>query len=516
MSKKSQPRKSKSISPPKDSDFCSEKDVRIYRSTSNFCSFSPVVTKNYNIKQTTTTLSIDVCEIPRKTIVSNSLPVNYKEKTPLKQIKNSENSFSADMKENKKRKIVSNKTTNFVNKCQPQLSFELGIRKPFCYEMNQQKGLLNSSGLLNDIQNDEDFIDMKEYDIFHIDKIIRDKLKFHKTQLPQLKQELNESLNFFPKGEKSQDSRENIKKCSEIRKKIQDIEYSSEFALYIFRINDIIKKYKNILRSDNSRSFVCLNKTISDKEFAQKTKLISQFINIAREYINIKNYYRKAEILICLICNKDTMKRTIDDEAVLVCSVCGYEIKLLDDSPSFKDTDRLNMGNRYTYSRRSHFYEAMKKYQGKHNIDPEILKNVVAVLEAQMKLNNLTKETVTKNQLYTFLSENKLSNNYDDINLLFHIITGKPCPDFSKLEGTLLELFEQQEKALDEIAGDYDDGRINSINVYYKLYKLLQYLRYPCRKTDFCILKTKTKEDEHDDKMKKAWLVLGWKWIDTF
>jgi Poxvirus Late Transcription Factor VLTF3 like len=495
MSKKSQLKKTPQT---KDNDILSEKDIQFYKATSSFC--SPVIIVR-NIKQ------------PRLT----NLPVKTCKKSDNKNI-------ISDNKEKRENFVNVNFSTSIENKfiysdieiLEKNQNSKLVFSKKIPANNSENKNIFsdnleNKSEFLNKCLDNEDFIDMKEYDIFHIDKIIRDKLKFHKTQLPQLKQELD-----FCLKNKTFQNENIIKKSSDIRKKIQDIEYSSEFALYIYKINDIVKKYRNLLGSDNSRSFVCLNKTISDKEFAQKTKLISQFISIAREYINIKNYYRKAEILICLICNKDTMKRTIDDEAVLVCSVCGYEIKLLDDTPSFKDTDRLNMGNRYTYSRRSHFYEAMKKYQGKHNIDPEILKNTVLILESQMKLNNLTKETVTKNQLYTFLSENKLSNNYDDINLLFHIITGKPCPDFSKLEGTLLELFEQQEKALDEIAGECDDGRINSINVYYKLYKLLQHLRYPCRKTDFCILKTKAKEDEHDAKMKKAWEILGWKWIDTF
>jgi len=508
MSKKTQPKKNPQT---KDNDILSEKDIQFYKATSSFC--SPVII----VRNTKQTAGLNFIE-PRL--------INM----PIKTCKKSDNKNIVSDKE-KRENFVNVFSTSIENKnIFLEGNFELVFSKKIPVSKSENKKLPdnfeNKSVFLNReyFENSEDFIDMKEYDIFHIDKIIRDKLKFHKTQLPQLKQELDFCLkgkNLIPSSVQKEVTfclkDENIiKKSSEIRKRIQDIEYSSEFALYIFRINDIIKKYRNLLNSDNSRSFVCLNKTISDKEFAQKTKLISSFIAIAREYINIKNYYRKAEILICLICNKDTMKRTIDDEAVLVCSVCGYEIKLLDDTPSFKDTDRLNMGNRYTYSRRSHFYEAMKKYQGKHNIDPEILKNTVLILESQMKLNNLTKETVTKNQLYTFLSENKLSNNYDDINLLFHIITGKPCPDFSKLEGTLLELFEQQEKALDEIAGECDDGRINSINVYYKLYKLLQHLRYPCRKTDFCILKTKAKEDEHDAKMKKAWEILGWKWIDTF
>jgi hypothetical protein len=175
------------------------------------------------------------------------------------------------------------------------------------------------------------------------------------------------------------------------------------------------------------------------------------------------------------------------------------------------------MSNRYTYTRRSHFIDAMKKYQGKHNVDSEFLQTITQELLKEMRMHNLNETTVTKDHLYMFLSEKKMCSHYEDINILFHIITGNPCPDFSYLENNLLELFELQEKALNEAtASDKNDNRINSINVYYKLYKLLQKLGYPCKKGDFYILKTKTKEDEHDDKMRKAWEILGWQWIETY
>src|SRR6185503_15511622 len=113
----------------------------------------------------------------------------------------------------------------------------------------------------------------------------------------------------------------------------------------------------------------------------------------------------------------------------------------------------------------------------------------------------------------TFLAEQNLSCHYDDINLLFHIITGEPCPDLSNIVEGLYEDFDKLEEVLSQIK---DENRSNSLTVNYKLYKLLQKWAFPCRKSDFYILKTKTKEDEHDEKMKEAWDILGWSWIPTF
>jgi hypothetical protein len=121
--------------------------------------------------------------------------------------------------------------------------------------------------------------------------------------------------------------------------------------------------------------------------------------------------------------------------------------------------------------------------------------------------------SVTKDQIYMFLSEQDLSGFYEDLNLIFHIITKELCPDITEYLDDLYEDFDRLEEVLKDLQ---DDERTNSLNVNYKLYKLLQRRGYPCRKDDFYILKTKTKEDEHDEKMKQAFEILEWKWHPTF
>lgn len=360
-------------------------------------------------------------------------------------------------------------------------------------------------------------IDMNSYNIFHIDSIIKDKLTVDISKLPSLESDLQLLLeNLNDKNVKNKLSKQ--QELNMLRKRIQDIQNTFTLTLYIYRTADLLEKYSKLQKSENSRSFVykdASHKSSYAQETIEKNIIVSQYIFIAREYVEIENYKRVIEAIVCPICKTSNLTKSIEEETSFLCK-CGFEYEILDDTPSFKDTDRVNMSSRYTYTRRGHFIEAIKKYQGKHNIDPEALQSIVSVLNKEMSYHHLTSKTVTKDHLYMFLAEKKLCENYEDINILYHIITGHPCPDFSHLEGTLLELFEEQEKVLVEVTvADKNDNRVNSINVYYKLYKLLQRLEYPCKKNDFYILKTKTKEDEHDEKMRKAWEVLEWPWIDT-
>lgn len=340
-------------------------------------------------------------------------------------------------------------------------------------------------------------VNINEYDIFHIDLLIKERLIAHIGTLSFLYKKLNDV---------------NI---DNIRTKIQESETTFALTLYTLQSSSILEQYKKLLSVENC--FVGNTSKTSTKNSKLLDELTQKYINIAREYVIVENYERlREQVMECRYCEGITViQQMIEDDSTFVCMSCCAEIKTLDDAPTFKDADRVNMANRYTYSRKGHFVEAMKKYQGKHSIDTENLRVIRNILLSEIQFHGLTIDNVTKDHIYMFLAEKRYSIYYDDINLLFHIITGKPCPDFSNLEAELLDLFEQQEKALDDIMVMEKNNRINSINVYYKLYKLLQKLGFPCRKCDFYILKTKTKEDEHDEKMRQAWIILGWEWIET-
>jgi Poxvirus Late Transcription Factor VLTF3 like len=356
---------------------------------------------------------------------------------------------------------------------------------------------------------------MRNYNIFHVDAIIKDKILSEISSLDSMRKELEELQKVY----KDPHNPNNINAKQQqdiIRNRIRDSETTFKLAYYRLRTEGILEQYRSLLVTENSQSFVCTDKQNLLKEDEQRSILMTDFINIARDYINVENFSRKPDKLICPACFSDEFQKPPNDESVFVCGKCSTEINVLDDTPSFKDTDRINMTSRYTYSRRGHFIDAMKEFQGKHNIDSEVLRIVTNKLLKEIRYNNLNPKNVTKDQLYMFLSDKRESGHYRDLNLLHHIISGQNCPDFSMLEGKLLELFEEQEKALAQVMMDnVEDDRVNSINVYYKLYKLLQKVGYKCRFSEFYILKTKTKEDEHDTIMKKAWKLMKWTWIET-
>lgn len=364
--------------------------------------------------------------------------------------------------------------------------------------------------------SEKKYVDAKNFNIFHIDSIIKEYLISQIRSLPVFEKELLALTQTLSSGDYSKQVLAK-QKVTDLRRKIKDLETTFGLSLYILNTAKLLEDYRTAISSNNSRSFVCVNKETADTESAKRDEIITKYLLIARNYVEITNYNQVTKKMACPVCESSDMRRSGDEETIFVCMVCLTETQILDDTPSFKDTDRVNMCSRYTYSRKGHFMDAIKKHQGKQNVDPETIQNVVNILLNEMKFHNIGPENVNKRHLHMFLFEKGLSMYYEDLNLLYHIITGEPCPEISAYESQIYEDFEEQEAALNNVSAlDVNDTRINSLNVYYKLYKLLQRRGHRCRKDDFYILKTKTKEDEHDEKMRKAWAMLGWKWIETF
>lgn len=362
-------------------------------------------------------------------------------------------------------------------------------------------------------------LDISKYNIVSIDMKIKEMLSSNITSLPDLQEGLRKVLWIYKNNSDPAQRIAAKHQASFLRKRIQDIESTIELSFYIFRTTELINEYKDLNKKLGTKSFITITTDVSQNDIEKKIEnIISKYLTIAQDYVNIENIHIKTIKLSCPSCYSYNFTSVKDDDSIYICKDCNTEIEILDDSPNFKDTDRVNMASKYTYTRKGHFIDAAKRLQGIQNIDPKKIKEAVEIIEKEMKLHDLVKErnfpnSVTKDQVYMFLSEQKLSSFYEDLNLIFHIITGEPCPNISDYLDGIYEDSDILEEVLKDIQ---DEDRTNSLNVNYKLYKLLQRRGYSCRKDDFYILKTKTKEDEHDEKMKQAFLILGWKWNPTF
>lgn len=368
-------------------------------------------------------------------------------------------------------------------------------------------------------------IDVSEYSIFHIDSKIRDKLKADISDVSLLYDDLYNlkeiaSVNHTDAMQVAM-AKQSI---SRLRNKIRCIENAFQYNYYVLKTERIISEYQRIL-SLTSQQFIGGVTTAQQQQELNEHK--RRYFLIAKEFIEIENYRFAAEKMICNVCKGRDFCTDPHDDTIFLCTNCQIQVEIFDDNPTFKDTDRANMSTKYRYSRRGHFLEAIKKYQGIQNIDPKKLDPVIAIIYKEMDILGLVREqglpnSVTMDNIYMFLVENRLRKHYDDIYLIHNIITGVPCQDISEYTEKLLEDFDELESVLPNSKDDYlltDDSEnpqgSHALNVFFKLYKLLQKNEAPCRRDNFYFLKTKDKEEEHNDKIRSAFNKLGWRWIPT-
>jgi len=357
-------------------------------------------------------------------------------------------------------------------------------------------------------------VDIEEYDILIIDRKIKVMLTKNISTLPILQADLEKTIWIMTNGQPNQRiiARRN---AVMLRRRIRDLDSTMELGLYIFKTADILEEYRNIVNSERKKFFIRANNYEDDPSAQRKEELIGVYLRIARDYIDLSNFFQAPRKMKCPSCNGMNFTVSMDEDSIYICNDCFSEVELLDEAPSFKDANRVNLSSKYTYTKKGHFVDSIKRFMGIQNTDPEKIRKVVAVLREEMRKHNLVaergkKNSVTKDNLYMFLSEQDgMSNHYDDINLLHHIITGDPCPDISHLVDALNEDFDKFEDGYEDVK---DPGRINSLNVDWKLFILLLKNGFPCKKDDFYILKTKAKEDEHIEKSKEVFENLGWPW----
>lgn len=310
-------------------------------------------------------------------------------------------------------------------------------------------------------------------------------------------------------------------------------QYNTEknFNFYLIRALPLVEKYRQIQSSRNKISFMgSVPKKEKDDSLLNST--IREFFKLVEEYFPFdlpnydytkmteesKNPYSKeARKTTCTNCNNDNDQFSIYDNH-FVCEKCGFVSDNTQSNMSYKDIDRVNISSKYTYDRRVHFRDCINQFQGKQNasIDQKVYSDLVQqfllhdLIPANYK--DLPKEVafskITKEHVMLFLKETRHSKHYEDIVLIHTTLTGKPAPDISHLENTLLHDFDVLTDVYDKKYKSLE--RKNFINTQYVLYQLLRRHKYPCKKEDFNILKTVDRKYYHDSLCTELFQQLGW------
>jgi len=360
----------------------------------------------------------------------------------------------------------------------------------------------NSRSMAKKNKKNTDTLD--NFDIFNIHKQILEMLDSEYQQLDNLKQKASRFHYIMNTTSDLVEKQLATVEYNKLQSKVELIESGMREARYIHYTEKILQEYSELLNQPITIDFMG-NRIFDQAE--RKHFIISQFYNIAKDYIDIKPIEGQYRSMLCSDCKVELQK---EDDFLFVCPICGFAVKHFASIASYQENNRINVAQRYVYDKRSHFGDSIKKFQANQNTT--ISDKLYNDLWSKIHSHDIPIEKLNKNHIYEFLKLTGHSDHYEDITLIYCQMTKTPPPDISHLEQQLFSLFDEVDPVYERVK---PLGRVNFLNGQFVLFKLLQKLKYPCSEEDFYILKTREKMLEHDQIWKKICAELSWTYIAT-
>lgn len=187
---------------------------------------------------------------------------------------------------------------------------------------------------------------------------------------------------------------------------------------------------------------------------------------------------------------------------------------------------KINSQGKFVYNRILHFQDCIKQFQG--NKSCKIPSAVLDQLSLKFRDYNLLVDStndhvryskITPVQIALFLKELKLTKQYENVNVIYNVLTGRRAADICHLENQLVDDFKRLVALYDSLHGKdavEELDRKNFMNVQYLLFQLLRRHDYQCKIEDFSVLKTVDRKLFHDRVCGNLFAKLGWKFTPTF
>lgn len=306
--------------------------------------------------------------------------------------------------------------------------------------------------------------------------------------------------------------------CSTIKDnefKLEQLEITLPFLLAT--VEPIVNNYLTELKIPIISTFIGTKvNTSSEKcitiynEYIEKCKDI---IGEEQLYLIIKKQPKLNIASLQSLCNtKNINNTTIDVENDDTKDYSKDENKV-----QYDDIGRVNLNQKYKYERKCHFRDTLQQFQGIQNkqINEKVYKDLEEMIQRHSLLDtNYTDQRkfnrVTLQHIRIFLNECGYYQHYEDRQLIFTKLTGKPSPNISKYEKELYQDFDQLVQAFMQLPEDIKKNRKNFLNNQYVLTQLLKRRNIKVPEIELDYLKTPSRLREHDEIYGLCCEILKW------
>lgn len=397
---------------------------------------------------------------------------------------------------------------------------------------NQRSNNINNFGFIDDNIGDLDIIDTRkyvtdkekvgdnvliediptkisgtydeDYNILHVDSLIRKKLKQEKfSHLNTLKSRYKSLYTMSLQPQTYVIREKTLNNMEKIITEINQIESGEKLKIYDERVKDILNEYRKfngkikvILFGNDEQSKY---ETMDDEQL-RRLSLIEKYLDIAGEYIEIdiiRNNNRPSDV--CKGCGESLSKVASSEEGTIRCPNCQTEHDQIILAKLAKDGSRINTNNNTDDESIDNFMRAFIRYQGlqldqpddslESELDEYFVRNGRPTGEEirKLPLNSRGKRGDTNHKmLWSALSAIGRSEYYEDANLIGHKYWGWSLPNIMHLKEGIIDKYNKTQKVFYQIPPE-ERGRNSSLGTQYRLWRHLQLEGHECYMDEFKI-----------------------------
>jgi hypothetical protein len=218
----------------------------------------------------------------------------------------------------------------------------------------------------------------------------------------------------------------------------------------------------------------------------------------------------------CRLCECIVEKRSIDREAILVCSRCGLcENYQREDTPGVinhqEQSEQTTMIQTFSYKRENHFSDWLSSLESSSNT--EIPATVYDSIRYELKKRRITDlSSITPVHVRQLLKKTGNSKFYEHCNLITYSIIGQKPP---AIDEPLKEQLRQMFGLIQEPFSRHKGKRKNFLSYSYVLFKFLQLLERDELLKNLSLLKSREKLHTQDQIWSRICADLEWQFIKS-
>lgn len=360
----------------------------------------------------------------------------------------------------------------------------------------------------------------EDLNIIKIHEAIMTRFAYEEAEIPGLQARLqpgHREIAGLHSGMTVNERREYLQNVESMTSRLRHLQNRTALTNYLDKSLSILKAYK-LVSSDASKGIVSIRKLgqkpeVDPERISNRLNIIQQYLEVARDYISLDVVHINQIKARCPGCGIDFAQVVIDEESGLCICDCGVERENLSQHSLYKDSTRVNIGNRNNYEDWENFEKALIRYQGRQQNKPpqklydqldvyyrKIQKSLGAEIRSRPSLSDGKKDGTSRQMMLDALCETNNSAYYDDVNLVMNVYWGWKLPDVSHLENQIMQDYYLTQQVYNS---EPHQGRDASLNTQFRLYVHLLAVGHRCSRDDFKIQTSRDSLEFHQEMWKK-------------